>query len=87
MEGFEREASARLSTLTGVDVDVTVGRPADELLALGDGVSLLVVGSRGRGSLRRLLFGSISARLARSSRCPLLVLPQGCRRLVVHHQG
>jgi hypothetical protein len=39
-------------------------------------VDLLVVGSRGYGPLGRLIHGSTSLQLARSARCPLLVLPK-----------
>jgi nucleotide-binding universal stress UspA family protein len=75
-EDYEREASERLSWLTGIDAQVTVGPPGDELLAFGDEVDLLVVGSRGHGPLRRLFLGSTSRYLARTARFPLLVLPQ-----------
>lgn len=78
-ETFEREASERLRSLIGVDARVAVGPPDDELLAFGNQVDLLVVGSRGHGPLRRLLFGSTSAHLARSARCPVLVLPRRFR--------
>ncbi|MGN6871646.1 MAG: universal stress protein, partial [Solirubrobacteraceae bacterium] len=76
---FEREASERLASLIGVDGRVTVGPPADELLAFAYEVDLLVVGSRSHGPLRRLLLGSTSAYLTRAAPCPLLVLPRGSR--------
>ncbi|HET6869992.1 MAG TPA: universal stress protein [Solirubrobacteraceae bacterium] len=79
IDAFEREASERLASLTGVDGRVTVGPPTDELLAFADEVDLLVVGSRGHGPLRRLLLGGTSAYLARTAPCPLLVLPRGSR--------
>jgi nucleotide-binding universal stress UspA family protein len=63
-ETFERDASERLSALTGVDGRVTVGPPGDELLAFAGEVDLLVAGSRGHGPLRRPLLGSTSAYLA-----------------------
>ena len=75
-EDYEREASERLSWLTGIDAQVTVGPPGDELLAFGDEVDLLVVGSRGHGPFRRLFLGSTSGYLARRARFPLLVLPR-----------
>lgn len=75
-EDYERDASERLSWLTGVDAQVTVGPPGEELLALGDEVDLLVVGSRGHGPLRRLFLGTTSGYLARTARFPLLVLPR-----------
>jgi len=75
-EDYEREASEALSWLIGVDGHVTVGPPGDELLAFGDEVDLLVVGSRGHGPLRRLFLGSTSRYLASTARVPLLVLPR-----------
>ena len=75
-EDYEREATERLSWLTGIDAQVTVGPPGDELLAFGDEVDLLVVGSHGHGPLRRLFLGSTSGYLARTARFPLLVLPR-----------
>ena len=79
LDAFEREARERVASLTGVDGRVTVGPPADELLAFADEVDLLVVGSRRHGPLRRLLLGSTSAYLARTAPCPLLVLPRSPR--------
>lgn len=78
-EAFEREVGERLSALTGVAGRVVVGPPGDELLAFADQVDLLVVGSRGHGPLRRRLFGSTSADLARRARVPVLVFPHGSR--------
>ncbi|MFE7718213.1 universal stress protein [Nocardia rhizosphaerihabitans] len=37
---------------------------------------LLVVGSRGRGAIRRTLLGSVSTSLARHSDCPVAVIPE-----------
>lgn len=36
---------------------------------------MLVVGSHGRGPLRRALLGSVSARVVRDARCPVIVCP------------
>ncbi len=62
---------------TEVDGRVTIGAPSKQLLGFGDEVDLLVVGSRDRGPVRRLLLGSTSAHLARSAECPVLVLQLG----------
>ena len=53
----------------------SVGDPADELAQLSYQFDLLVVGTRGRAPLRRALTGSVSAKLMRTTRCPLLVVP------------
>lgn len=47
-----------------------------ELAEASEGMDLLVLGSRGYGPLRRLLLGSVSARIARDAPCPVLVLPR-----------
>ena len=50
------------------------GHPATELvLATEDELGLLVVGSRGHGPLLRVLLGSVSAAVLRSSRAPVVV--------------
>lgn len=71
-----QEATDRLASLGDVDGRVTVGIPGEELVAFGDEVDVLVVGSRGSGPLRRLLLGSTSLHLTREARCPLLVTPR-----------
>jgi nucleotide-binding universal stress UspA family protein len=73
---FEQPAPDLLGSLEGVEGNVAVGAPASELVAFGDRVDLLVVGSRGHGPLRRLVLGSTSLPLTREARCPLLVIPR-----------
>ena len=73
---LEQTARDSLRQLKGVDGRVAVGAPPDELIAFGDELDLLVVGSRGRGPLRRLILGSTSLHLTREARCPLLVIPR-----------
>jgi nucleotide-binding universal stress UspA family protein len=53
------------------------GQAADELLRETElGVDLLVIGSRGRGPLGRVLLGGVSAKIVRSAPCPVLVMPR-----------
>jgi nucleotide-binding universal stress UspA family protein len=61
--------------------EILTGDPARELrerATCGD-ARLVVVGSRGRGPLRRALLGSVSAALAASAPVPVLVVPPGAR--------
>jgi nucleotide-binding universal stress UspA family protein len=61
----------------GVDAttDEQIGRPAAAILeAVRDGADLVVVGSRHRGLIKRLLFGSVSAELVVEAPCDVLVV-------------
>lgn len=72
---LERVARERRSR-TRVRVVQRDGDPAEVLKALSERWDLLIVGSRSRGPLRRLLLGSVSVRLAREAPCPVLVVPR-----------
>ncbi|WP_228982082.1 universal stress protein [Streptomyces sp. DH12] len=50
-------------------------RPATLLAEASRDASLLVVGSRGRTGLRRLLLGSVSAEVLHTAECPVAVTP------------
>lgn len=66
----------RIATIVDVAGEVRYGDPAEELALFGEQVDLLAVGSRGLGSLGRLMNGSTATYLARHAPCPLLVLPR-----------
>lgn len=59
------------------EVRLVDGSPSQRLLATvsEDGAELLVVGTRGRGSIRSAVFGSVSRTLATEATCPVVVLP------------
>ena len=86
--------SPGLDDLT-VDVVTEAGSPALELVERSRGAALLVVGSRGRGSVRSLLLGSVSLHCAGHAHSPLAVVPAspthavtvGRRRVVVGIDG
>ncbi|MBI5104018.1 MAG: universal stress protein [Solirubrobacterales bacterium] len=52
------------------------GEPQAALSKVED-ADLLVLGSRGRSPLRRVLGGSVSADVVHHARCPVVVLPRG----------
>ncbi len=66
---------------SGVDCDVHLleGSPAAEILGLAEriGADLIVMGGRGTGRLRWLLFGSISERVSQSAPCAVTVVRSG----------
>jgi nucleotide-binding universal stress UspA family protein len=72
-------ACERIAALGGVEAHAAYGAPAEELALYGAAVDLLIVGSRGYGPFGRLVHGSVSDHLARTCRCPLLVLTRGAR--------
>src|ERR687898_210393 len=53
-----------------------VGAPDREIVELAEklGAGLVVMGSRGRGGIRRALMGSVSDSVARHAHCPVLVV-------------
>jgi nucleotide-binding universal stress UspA family protein len=79
-ERIRRELEACADGLPPVlraEVVVSDGRAAAEI-AKGAGIlSLLVMGSRARGAVSRVLLGSVSAPIVRAAPCPVLVIPRG----------
>jgi nucleotide-binding universal stress UspA family protein len=71
-----KEANDRIKQLPGVEGRAVYGLTGEELASFGDGLDILVVGSRGYGPVRRLVLGSTSDYLQRHARCSLLVLPR-----------
>jgi nucleotide-binding universal stress UspA family protein len=68
------EAKQRMAKLPDVQGDAVYGLAGEELAAFGNGLDLLVVGSRGYGPIKRLVLGSTAMHLERNARCSLLVL-------------
>jgi nucleotide-binding universal stress UspA family protein len=61
---------------TLVEAHLIEGRIAPEIVALAEqiGAGLIVMGSRGRGGIRRALMGSVSDAVVRHAHCPVLVV-------------
>jgi nucleotide-binding universal stress UspA family protein len=60
-----------------VEPDVSVGDPADFLIAASEQLDLLVCGSRGYGPARAVLLGGVSRRVTNEAHCPVIVLARG----------
>lgn len=85
-EGARRllaEQVERIEEAGGVvaEAHVVAGRPADEIIDLAEkvGADLIVVGSRGLGSVRRLVVGSVSEEIVHHADRPVLVVRGGER--------
>jgi nucleotide-binding universal stress UspA family protein len=74
IDEYVTDARERIAALGDVEPHAAYGAAAEELALYGASVDLLIVGSRGYGPIGRLVHGSTSQRLARTARCPLLVL-------------
>ena len=72
-------ARQRLGALDGVEPHFSYGQPAEELALYSASLDVLVIGSRSFGPVGRFVHGSVAQRLARSARCPLLVLNRAAR--------
>lgn len=73
-------AEARSRVPDGIEVEASLvsGDPVQALVNVaGTPGSMLVVGSRAYGPLRRVLVGSVSSSLVRLAPCPLIVTPRG----------
>jgi len=75
------QARGRITALGDVEPHAAYGVPAEELALYSASLDLLVVGSRGYGPFGRLLHGSTSRQLARTARCPLLILTRNAQVL------
>jgi nucleotide-binding universal stress UspA family protein len=71
------ETVAALGPDTSADGRLLEGEAVATLAEASAELDLLALGSRGYGPIRRVLLGSVSRALARSARCPLVVLPRG----------
>jgi len=83
LAGARDMATAEVSDVLGaadrpgrpqVDVSVVEGPAADVLLERAARAQLLVVGSRGQGTLPGLLLGSVALRVVSRSGCPVMVV-------------
>jgi nucleotide-binding universal stress UspA family protein len=73
------EARERIAALNNIEPHAAYGQPAEELALYSASLDLLIVGSRDYGPIGRLVHGSTSHQLARTARCPLLVLTRAAR--------
>jgi nucleotide-binding universal stress UspA family protein len=71
------EAAAELPSEVRALAIYERGDPVAKLLErAGEGVDLLVLGSRGFGPVLRLIAGSVSVRVIRKAPCPVMIVPR-----------
>ncbi|GAA2904736.1 universal stress protein [Streptosporangium fragile] len=62
------------SSITDVTTDLYEGAAAERLVELSDRAELIVVGSRGMGTLARTVLGSVAEYAAAHAHCPVVVV-------------
>jgi nucleotide-binding universal stress UspA family protein len=71
----------RIEALGGVRAQshLRMGKPDAEIVSLAEELDagLIVIGSRGRGAIRRALMGSVSDSVVRHAHCPVMVMRKG----------
>ena len=75
--GVLERGISELDDGTKAEADLREGDPADVLARETERLDLLVVGSRGYGPIRGALLGSVSAAVASTAACPIMVIPRG----------
>ncbi|MTI81438.1 MAG: universal stress protein [Firmicutes bacterium] len=60
---------------TEIETTLLIGNPADEIFKLttDNSYDLIVMGSRGLGELKGYIMGSVSNRVVRHAKCPVLI--------------
>lgn len=82
---YQREAKRRLDEEVGrveaaggtvEEAHLRQGQAAEEIVDLAEslGIGLIVMGSRGRGRIRRALMGSVSDSVVRHAHCPVTIV-------------
>ncbi len=74
---IQNAALERVGDAPKIETVLEQGEPAAALTASAVDLDLLVIGSRGYGPLRRTLLGAVSAKVMRTSPCPVVVVPRG----------
>jgi nucleotide-binding universal stress UspA family protein len=78
IDGLVHDARDRIAALDA-EPHAAYGAIGEILASYSASLDLLVLGSRGYGPIGRLVHGSASNELARTARCPLLILPRATR--------
>jgi len=82
-----RSAARRITGELDVAIETPEGNPGPVLTEIALPGDVLVVGTAGRHSLKRVVHGSVSAYCTAHSRCPVAVVAAGRPRWYFPHQG
>ena len=76
-ESVRSFAATTIGTARDVDVIVDVGTPARQILSRESdlGVDMIVMGTHGTSGFEHLLLGSVTEKVLRKARCPVLTVP------------
>ena len=79
LEEEGKRAMEKVGALTGgmnAECLLLAGKPAPEIIRFAgeNGVDLIVIGTKGKTGIERLLLGSVAENIIRSSNCPVLVV-------------
>jgi nucleotide-binding universal stress UspA family protein len=67
------EESAKMANVP-LDKKVVEGNPAEEILKMAGGMDVVVMGSIGRTGLGKFLLGSVTEKVVRNSKVPVMVV-------------
>jgi nucleotide-binding universal stress UspA family protein len=80
-----QQVVAELDPRAEAETVLLSGDAAEELVRASFSADLMVLGSRGYGTLRGVLLGSVSQRVVRGAACPVMVIPRTARTTVDDH--
>ena len=89
--GEEAKKALKAFDLPNRSIEIRDGLPAEVLIQASSGVSVLVVGSRGKDVIAGLLHGSVTQHVSRHAACPVVVVrpvyDERSKRVVVGLDG
>src|SRR5512133_447982 len=79
VESLRALAQSEIPAGTSVDLEVRIGRPAEEIVAAAaeSKADLILLSTHGHTGLDRLLIGSVADRVARLAPCPVFLMRPG----------
>ena len=72
-----RSSGARETRVSGRPTSFWEGDPAESIIeaSIAEGADIIMLGSRPRTNLRRLILGSVSSEVAKRATCQVVVVP------------